>query len=144
MQLLTRSHMCTLFPTMTRSMNVQFSLSPAHSSWRCTATDGAHCYCFQFGARVDTSHRVWGMSKAWVGKANGCTTKASRNHCVGVWWVDEIISTIRRAHCASLTLYSTVQYLSFTSCEGIVGWITTACCYGNIHWLPCMEATLQM
>ena len=36
---------------------------PAPLSQRCTAPGVAHCYCHEFGARVDTSHHVWGMSE---------------------------------------------------------------------------------
>ena len=39
----------------------------------------------QHGARPDTSHHVWGVSEFGMGKVRGNTTKASRNHCAGVW-----------------------------------------------------------
>ena len=68
-------------------------LSPAHPSWRCTASDMAHCYCLVFGARVDSSHHVWGMSKVGEGKDRCCSTETSQNHCVGVWWAEHVHDT---------------------------------------------------
>ena len=65
-------------------------LPPAHPSWRCTTPSMAHCYCLEFGARANTGHHVWGMSKVGVWKVSWCSTETSPNHCTGLWWAEHI------------------------------------------------------
>ena len=105
---------------------------------------------------------VWGQdghkSEFWEGKVRWCTAKASRNHCVGVWWteslcVDVMCTVTRYDVCRSSvqsvehtiwfsvgynnSLYELVPILILPGKKGV-------CCYGNIDWLLCKNATLQI
>ena len=68
------------------------STPSAHPFWMCAAPDMAHSNCFKFGARTDTCHHVWRLSKVGEGKDRWCSTKTSQDYCARVWWAEHICS----------------------------------------------------
>ena len=81
-------HMNVWLVQLTEPANLTPYLSPAHPSCKYTGPTEAHCYCIEFGARANTSHHVWRMSKVWEGKVILYSTETSQNYCAGLWWAE--------------------------------------------------------
>ena len=131
---------------VTQYMNIQSTLfqqfiisipylSPGHPSWRCTAPHMAHCYCFKFGARVDRSHYVWGVSNRveviWL------CTKTRQNYCAGLWWA-ELTHGISAFICLLL-----VAYLYFVLLTHLYLHPCGICCCSVLSIFKCLIVLLH-